>query len=154
LNTEDECEQAMHELNEHKLIKNYIRYNRFGEILGMHFRIMSPGNVEYLLQVVESHLATPQSVHGGVISALLDATMGVGALSAVCEEEKVVSTIEMKVSFLRSAILGDELVATSEILKKGNKIIFVEAYVRNQHDELVAKSSGIFNAYPKEKAGY
>jgi uncharacterized protein (TIGR00369 family) len=92
-------------LNQHPLILHYIKMNRFGHLLGMDFSIQSPGKVEYKLNIKEEHLATPISAHGGVISALLDATLGVGALSAVCEEEKVVSTIEMKVSFLRPVLL-------------------------------------------------
>ena len=144
----------MNALNEHPLILHYIEMNRFGRLLGMDFSIQSPGNVEYKLNVKEEHLATPVSAHGGVISALLDATLGVGALSAVCEEEKVVSTIEMKVSFLRPVLLGDVLLATSEIIKKGNRILFAEATIRNQKDQIVAKASGTLNAYPKEKAGY
>lgn len=144
----------MNALNEHPLILHYIEMNRFGRLLGMDFLIQSPGKVEYKLNVKEEHLATPVSAHGGVISALLDATLGVGALSAVCEEEKVVSTIEMKVSFLRPVLLGDVLLATSEIIKKGNRILFAEATIRNQKDQIVAKASGTLNAYPKEKAGY
>jgi uncharacterized protein (TIGR00369 family) len=144
----------MSNLSEHSLIRRYVEMNRFGRLLGMDFHIVAPGIVEYQLVVKEDHLATPISVHGGVISALLDATLGVGALSMVCEEGKVVSTVEMKVSFLRPTLLGDRLIATSEIIKKGKRILFMEASIRNQNDELVAKASGTLNAYPKDKAGY
>lgn len=128
--------------------------NRFGTFLGMDFSIVSSGKVHYKLAIVEDHLATPVSAHGGVISALLDATLGVGALSAVCEEGKVVSTVEMKVSFLRPVFLNDVLHASSELIKKGNRILFMEATIHNQNNELIAKASGTMNAYPKEKAGY
>ena len=144
----------MSHLSEHPLIRRYVEMNRFGRLLGMHFHILEPGIVEYHLVVKEDHLATPVSAHGGVISALLDATLGVGALSAVCEEDKVVSTVEMKVSFLRPVLLGDSLLAKSEIIKKGNRILFAEAVIYNQKNALVAKASGTLNSYPKEKAGY
>ena len=144
----------MSPLNQHPLIVRYIEMNRFGTYLGMDFNIVDAGKIVYQLQIREEHLATPVSAHGGVISALLDATLGVGALSAVCEEGNVVSTIEMKVSFIRPALLGDHLTASSEIVKKGKKIIFTEAVIHNQKNELVAKASGTMNAYPKEKAGY
>lgn len=144
----------MKNLNEHPLISSYVEMNRFGHFIGMDFTIIEPGIVEYCLKVNPDHLATPVSAHGGLISALLDATLGVGALSAVCEEGKVVSTIEMKVSFLRPVLLGDSLLARSEIIKKGRRILFVEAVVRNQNNDLVAKASGTLNSYPKEKAGY
>jgi uncharacterized protein (TIGR00369 family) len=141
-------------LNDHPLIVHYVQMNLFGQYLGINFTILKPGVVRYRLLIRPEHLATPMTVHGGVTAALLDATLGVGALSAVCEEQKVVSTVEMKISFLRPILLGDELIATSEIVKKGKSILFAEAVILNQNEELVAKASGTLNSYPKEKAGY
>jgi uncharacterized protein (TIGR00369 family) len=142
------------DLNQHHLIQTYIQNNRFGILLGMQFSILAPGIVEYRLEIGNEHLATPFAAHGGVISSLLDATLGVGALSAVCEDEQVVSTVEMKVSFFRPAIEGDSLIAHSNILQKGKRILFMEAIIHNQNKEFVAKATGTLNCYPKEKAGY
>lgn len=144
----------MNELNQHPLIQAYIQQNSFGETLGMDFTILEEGNVQYQLTIQQKHLATPKAAHGGVISALLDATVGVGALSAVCVDGKVVSTVEMKVTFFAPAVLNDQLTATSSLIKKGNRLLFLEADVINQNNELIAKASATLNAYPKEKAGY
>ena len=144
----------MIDLNANDLILKYIDLNNFGKLLGMDFDIMEAGKVEYHLTIRSEHLATPSAAHGGVIAGLLDATVGVGALSAVCTEEKVVSTVEMKTTFFAPAYLNDQLIARSELLKKGNKIIFMEATVVNQNGILVAKASSTLNSYPKEKAGY
>lgn len=144
----------MSDLNNHPLILAYIDQNSFGETIGMNFTIKEEGLVVYHLIIQQKHLATPKAAHGGVISALLDATLGVGALSAVCSDGKVVSTVEMKVTFFAPALLHDQLTATSTLIKKGNRLIFLEAVVRNQNNELIAKASATLNAYPKEKAGY
>ena len=144
----------MSELNNHPLILAYNKQNSFGKLLEMNFSILSPGIVVYSLNINHQHLATPTAVHGGVISSLMDAALGVGALSMVCTDDKVVSTVEMSVSFLNPAYLGDKLVAKSTVMKAGNRLIFMEAIIQNQHGSTIAKSSGIFNAYPKEKAGY
>ena len=144
----------MNVLNDHPLIKKYIELNRFGQLLGMQFEILKEGMIEYRMKITEDHLATPHAVHGGSLAALLDATVGVGALSAVCLDNKVVSTVEMKTTFFGPAFLGDELIARSELLKKGNRILFMEAVVCNQRNELIAKASSTLNAYPMEKAGY
>ena len=141
-------------LNSHSLIISYISQNQFGKLLGMNFNIKRIGEVEYFLTITEDHLATPKSAHGGVVSALLDATVGVGALSTVCQENKVVATVEMKVTFFAPAYLNDELVCTSELMKKGNRLIFMEAKVQNQDGTLIAKASATLNAYSMEKAGY
>ncbi len=144
----------MSDLNKHPLIIDYISQNNFGRLLGMNFTILSPGHVAYSICINQSHLATPVAVHGGVVASLLDATVGVGALSAVCEEGKVVSTVELSISYLSPAFLNDELIATSELVKIGKRLIFMEAKVVNQNGLLMAKATAILNSYPKEKAGY
>lgn len=144
----------MNELNNHPLIEKYIELNRFGQLLGMELTILQEGKIEYRMKITEDHLATPHAAHGGSLAALLDATVGVGALSAVCSDNKVVSTVEMKTTFFGPAFLGDELIARSELLKKGNRMLFMEAAVYNQCNELIAKASSTLNAYPMEKAGY
>lgn len=144
----------MNKLVKNPLIQSYIEQNQFGILLGMKFEIKNPGEIIYKLRISSEHLATPKAVHGGVISALLDATVGVGALTLVCEENKVVSTIEMGVKFFEPVLIHDELTSVSELLKKGKRLIFMEARVYNQKNVLIAKASATLNAYPMEKAGY
>lgn len=120
----------------------------------MNFSILKAGVVKYTLEIEQKHLATKQAVHGGLIAALMDATLGVGALSHTCNFDKVVSTVDMNVSFLNPVKLGDLLVAESNLLKAGSRIVFMEALIYNQEGLVVSKGSGTFNAYPKEKAGY
>lgn len=141
-------------LNNNSLIQSYISENQYGQLLGMNFTILEPGVVDYQIKIVEKHLATPKSAHGGVISSLADATVGVGALSLVCTENKVVSTVEMKVSFFAPAFLNDVLSGKSIVLKKGKKLLFFEAEIRNQNGILIAKANATLNSYPMEKAGY
>ena len=103
-------------------------------------------NVKFKKNILQLHAA-----HGGVLFTLLDSCMGVGALSLVCSSQKVVSTLEMKVSFLRAVKPGDKIIVKSTCLKRGNNILHMEASMYNQNDEVLAKSSGTFNAFPKEK---
>lgn len=144
----------MLDLSSNPLILSYVKQNNFGRLLGMDFTIMSPGIVEYKLNINQFHLATPIAAHGGVLSSLLDATVGVGALSTVCEEGKVASTVELSITYLAPAFLNDHLVASSELVKKGHRLIFMEAKIENQNGILLAKAKAILNSYPKEKAGY
>ena len=136
------------------LIVSYIEGNNFGRLLGMQFQIETPGKVVYSLETNADHLATPLAIHGGCTAALLDATMGVGALSLVCDKNKVVATLEMKVSFLKSVLVNEQLTAESIVVKKGRSLIFMEAEVYNEKKQLVAKSSGTFTVMDAEKSGY
>lgn len=139
------------DLNLHPIVRQYIEWNHFGDTIGMHFEIPKAGTVEYYLQVTDKILATPIAAHGGAIAGLVDATLGVAALSTVCHENRIVSTVSFTINYLRPCLLGDELVAHGEVVKSGKRLIFVEGKVINQRSEIVATASGILNAYPVEK---
>jgi len=136
------------------IIQAYIDKNRFGEWLGMSFEILEPGIVAYRLDIQEKHLATPMHAHGGCIASLLDATLGVGALSLVADEQKVVSTVDLSIQFLAGVKCTDQLISYSKCLKKGKKHIFMQADVLNQDKQLVAHANGTFVSVAASVAGY
>ena len=138
------------------LIEKYIENNHFGKLIGMDFKIISDGNVEYHLKIKKEHLATPNSAHGGVISTLVDGALGVAGLSAVYKENKVVSTVEYKINFLSPVFLNDELKAVGKVEQQGKRILIIscDVIVVNRKNIFAAKALGTFNAYPAEKAGY
>ena len=144
----------MTDLKDHPIVQGYIKNNHFGAMLDMSFEMVDPGNVLYSMQISEKHLATPIAAHGGAVCAMMDATMGVCALSEVIRENQVVSTIEMKISFVVPALVGDVLSGSAVTVKKGSRLIFVEGKIHNQDQKLVAIASGTFNSYPSSKAGF
>lgn len=141
---------------ENSLIEKYIAQNYFGKLIGMCFKIAEPGKVNYFLKVKQEHLATPNAAHGGLVSSLADAALGVAGLSAVHHENKVVSTIEYKINFLSPALLNDDLVAEAKVIQKGKRILIIECDIKvsNRNNQLIAKAIGTFNAYDATKAGY
>jgi len=141
------------DLNNHPVIRGYNEWNKFGELLGMTFRILEAGKVEYYLNIGPEHLATPKAAHGGVQAALLDAALGVAALSAVCTEGKVVATVSLSVQYLRPALTGDELTVKANVLKKGRSLVFTEGHIFNQHGDCLATAQASMNAYPTTKLG-
>ncbi|NBU46227.1 MAG: PaaI family thioesterase [Flavobacteriales bacterium] len=136
------------------LITQYVTHNHFGSLLGMNFKIIAPGEAAYFLEISQRHLATPFHAHGGCISALADACMGVGALSLVQEHGKVVSTLEFKISFFQTVKESEFITGRSIVKKLGKTIIFMEANIYNRNEELIAHSTGTFKAYDANKAGF
>lgn len=141
----------MTDLKQHPIIQQYIIWNRFGDLLGMDFEVEEKGRVCYKMKVKEEHLATPFAAHGGSVAALIDAALGVACLTEVCEEMKVVSTVNLTISYLIPALKDDELTADAWVTKSGKRILFVEGKVKNQKGELVATASATMNAYPVSK---
>lgn len=140
-----------HPLNTHPLIVGYIDWNRYGKLIGMDFEILEPGKVEYSMAITPDLLATPVSAHGGAIASLMDATVGVAALSKVCESGCVVSTITLSMQFLVPARKGDQLIATGTVTKAGKRLLFVSGTISNQDGVELATAQATLNAYPAEK---
>jgi len=135
-----------------KLLKIYNQVNQFGRDNNLNLTIIEPGNISYEMEVLPKHLATPTVIHGGMVAAMMDGVLGVAALSSVAHENKLVSTIEFKVSYFKPAFLGDILTGKGKVDNKGNRIISASGEIYNQNNELIAKAMGTFNAYPFEKS--
>lgn len=139
----------------HSIIEQYLKSNAFSKLIGMQFTIIKPGEIKYQINVTPNHLATPNAAHGGLVSALVDGALGVAGLSLVCSDNKVVSTVEYKINFLKPVTLNDVLIAHAKVLTSGKRILIIECEVfTNNNNNLVAKAIGTFNAYDAVKAGY
>ncbi|MCC9658938.1 PaaI family thioesterase [Rhodopirellula halodulae] len=78
-------------------------------------------------------------VHGGLVSALADAAMGIAFGRTLLASEDF-STIEMKVNFIRPIREG-RLSASAEVIQRGLRIGFVECQIKDQRGKLVATAS-------------
>lgn len=96
-----------------------------------------------------------RSLHGGVISAVLDTVGGLVAFLQVLErssgesrEAKVarlvkIGTIDMRVDFLRSGI-GQEFRATGFILRTGSRVAVTRMELHNEEQTLIAVGTGSY----------
>ena len=138
----------------HKILRLYNEINQYGTINNLELEVIEPGHILYKMRVEEKHLATPVAIHGGVLSALMDAILGVSSLSASCHDGNLVSTVEFKINYLAPARLGDVLLGSGKVVQKGNRLIVAEGEITIAgKDKVVAKGIGTFSAYPIEKSG-
>ena len=134
-----------------KILELYNEMNNFGRMMKMHFEVIRPGEIVYHLEITTEHLATREVAHGGALAGYMDAILGVAALSAVGDEGKLVSTLEFKITYLSPARKGDLLKGIGKVIKKGKRMVFAEGEIINQNNEVIAKGTGTFIAYPLEK---
>jgi uncharacterized protein (TIGR00369 family) len=80
-----------------------------------------------------------RKIQGGFIAAMLDDTMG-PIVYATLDRGEFNTTLEFKVSFMRSADLGP-LVASARIIHRGRSIVFVEAELRDSAGALIASAT-------------
>lgn len=123
---------------------------RFDETLAIDFTVPKPGTSHYKFTVDERHLASPTQCHGGVLAAVMDATMGVAVLTEAVQSGNLCSTVEFKINYLNRAVLGDQLDAYGEVEFIGNRLIVANAVIKCG-EKLIAKAMGTFSLYPADK---
>lgn len=121
----------------------------------MELEVKEPGRIVYKMPVHEQHLAQPQAVHGGAVAALMDAVLGVAALSLAAENGNLVSTVEFKINYFRPVAPDEVLLGFGHVDFAGNRLIYASGEIKSQKSgEILAKGTGTFNQYPAEKLGF
>ncbi len=110
----------------------------FWNHLGIKLIKIEEGYVEASLELKEEYTQHHGVAHGGLLTTLADSVAGYAGVS-VTDSEKNVLTVELKMSFLRTA-RGKILYGKGRVIKSGKLLHFCEAEVFCER-ELVAKAS-------------
>jgi len=132
----------------HPILQLYNNVNNFGNAMGMKLEVVTPGEIIYEMPVQTMHLSNPLAAHGGAVAALMDAVLGVSALSLAVEKNMLVSTVEFKLNYFRPVSPGDVLTGFGKVIFEGKTLINTFAEIKNQKGELLCTGSGTFNKYP------
>jgi uncharacterized protein (TIGR00369 family) len=108
--------------------------------LGISISWLSKGRSVMEMNVDEKFHNLSGTMHGGVMSDIADAAMGI-ALATTLSKKEDFTTIEFKMSFLRPHVRG-LLRAEGSLAKRGRRVAFTEAVLTNSRREIVARSSG------------
>lgn len=116
-------------------------HERYDQLIGIQTVCTEDGHVELRLPVTPMLLNAGHLLHGGVIASLLDQVIG---LTIRQQSDKRLVTVNLSVSFLASAKLGDIVVATANIRHSGKHLATGEGEVRDSEGKLLAIASGTF----------
>jgi uncharacterized protein (TIGR00369 family) len=90
------------------------------------------------------------AVHGGVISASMDAVGGIAGITSLTSIEDKIVTVDMRVDYIRSA-RNTDLIIEARIVRSGNKIITTNMQVFAVSDNtLVAEGRGVYHVSRKK----
>lgn len=132
--------------------KGYSGLVKFDGFLGMRLQVHAPGKITYSMTIREDHLTAPDQCHGGVISAMMDAVLGVTALSLAVSKGNLCSTVEFKMNYISVARPGDLIEGTADVDYSGTKLITTSGSIReSESGRLIAKGMGTFMQYPISK---
>jgi len=113
----------------------------FTELVGTELSSAEEGRAAVSLKAEERHLNPSGTVHGGVISTLIDASMA-EALNTMTNADEQPFTIQITVNYMKPGKPG-RLTSTAEVRKGGERITIVEAEVV-QEDEVIALATGTY----------
>ncbi len=106
----------------------------------VYFSALGDGTAELEIPVAPIHYNSAALVHGGVLAGLLDASMGMAMLT----KNKAGVTTSLSINYLKSAKKGDVLRAQAAVTRDGRTMVYCEARIYNQREELLATGQGAF----------
>lgn len=115
----------------------------FTQLVGTELSNVEERRATINLKAEERHLNPSGTVHGGVISTLIDASMA-EALNTMIEEGEQPFTIQITVNYMKPGKPG-MLTSTAQVRKGGERITIVEAEVMQEdEDEVIALATGTY----------
>lgn len=142
-------EQAIRDLFEHKIV--------FNEFLGFTMGKYSPGRVSVNFDMrpeLIGHFMHGR-LHGGVISAVLDAAGGLAVIWAIADLHanesadqvmqrfKALATIDIRVDYLRPGV-GERFTAEANMVRLGRRIASTHSVLRSDNGKDVASANGAY----------
>ncbi len=88
--------------------------------------------------------------HGGAVFSVADASAAMAAMGTV-EKGEIVTTIEMKINYVKPFIEG-EITGEAKIVYKGTTTALGDVDVRNERGELIAKAQATYMILKTEQA--
>jgi len=111
------------------------------ELLDMSIDDVAPGRVTFGLDVDERLYNPLGSVHGGVLSTLLDSAMGC-AVHTTLPEELTFTTVELHVNFVRAVRAGaGRIRAEGEVISSGRRVATASGRIVGPDGALYAHGS-------------
>lgn len=129
------------------LIENIARFVPHNRALGIRFVSASEGRVTLALPYDTKLVGNPLTgvLHGGAITALLDAACGLAVWIKLVEPIPI-ATLDLRIDYLRPAMPTREVHGRAECFKVTQHVAFVrcEAFHDGSEGDLVAVANGTF----------
>jgi len=136
------------------LYENDLPFNR---LIGLKIKSISLDNVRTEFVMQEKLIGNPvrKTLHGGVISSVLDATGGLVASAGVIrkmsdkpaetvlEQFSKIGTIDLRIDYLRPG-QGNTFTASGNIMRSGRKVAVTRMALHNNEGLLIALGTGTY----------
>ena len=124
----------------------------FNKLLGIHLVGYAQGEARMDMAYSEKLIGDPlrPALHGGAIGALIDTCGGAAVWSAASEQDRV-STIDLRIDYLRPAPLKD-LSCLAKVQRIGSRVgvADMKVWVKGAPDDVVATGKGVYHVKRSE----
>jgi acyl-coenzyme A thioesterase 13 len=114
----------------------------FADVLAMRLIDVSNGSAVFALTIQPAFLQNHGVLHGGVIASLID-TAAAFSVSSLLQPGETTTTIDLTIHYL-AAVTEGEIVAKSEVVRAGRKVVILSIQVHDDKDNLVATATSAF----------
>jgi uncharacterized protein (TIGR00369 family) len=142
---DEEVQQPLDERYLEDLVAR-VRNSPFHRWAGMELVSVGDGKAEMTLQLGDHHFNPQRIVHGGVIAAIADTSIGL-ALRSMLRPGMTHRTAQLNVHFLAKAE-GDRIIARGRSLHLGQRMGYGEAEVSDEGGRLLARATATFIVLP------
>jgi acyl-coenzyme A thioesterase 13 len=107
----------------------------------LHYKLLDvqEGKVTIELTVTEQIINPFGGLHGGIYALIMDECVGL-AFYTICNGE-LYTTVNLNVEHLWSAMLGEVITATGQVIRYGKKIAYTEGEIRNAKGDLICRAT-------------
>lgn len=117
-----------------------------GKALGFRFVAIDIGSATIAMPYDPKFIGDTQTrvIAGGAVTALLDQTSGLAAMSAF-EQTTPVATLDLRIDYMRAAEPGKDVIAEARCYKTTRNVAFVRAIAHDgDPDDPVASAQAVF----------
>jgi uncharacterized protein (TIGR00369 family) len=118
--------------------------------LKAHFYELENKELIAIFKPIEEHQGYPERLHGGIISAVLDETIGRAILMNYKEDVWFV-TIEFNVSFKKPVPIDEEIKVTARVTRETSRIYEGSGEIVLNNGEIAAQGYGKYMKLPIDK---
>ncbi|KAF7245106.1 Acyl-coenzyme A thioesterase 13 [Varanus komodoensis] len=120
---------TIHTLRE--VVKHFRESPGFDRVLNkMTLVSASPGKVVCEMKVEEEHTNRGGTLHGGLTATLVDVVSTVALMHT--ERQAPGVSVDMNITYMSAAKIGEEILITAEILKQGRSMAFASVDLTNK----------------------
>ncbi len=122
----------------------------YHQSLGIRVESIEPDRVRVRVPYKDDNSNPGRALHGGVAASTINIAGVLAAWTGIEQRPELeTGTLDLSVDYLAAAI-GEDIVATAEVLRRGKEIVYSDVDVRNDAGKRIAKGLVTYRAFDVE----